>query len=94
MKKCIHCGEPWPLKETPDFSAVCEKCQYCLHSCVNCRLYDSKGERCTSRSTEDIIDREGKNWCEEFIFAGKHDQTDTNSNRDEARKKLEQLFGD
>lgn len=93
MKACYHCGEPWPLKETPDFSAVCEKCQNYLHSCVNCRLFDPKGKRCTSRSTEDITNREGKNWCEEYIFADKKDRTD-NGKSDEARKKLDQLFGD
>lgn len=69
MKKCHSCGAPWEGDGSPAFKASCESCAAYLHSCKNCRLHDPGfHNQCISRTTEQVQDREGPNWCEEFDF--------------------------
>ncbi len=64
--KCAGCGTEIDLG-TVGFGAVCPRCGAYLHACVQCRLYDSAAERCRSLTTEPVRDREGRNYCGEFV---------------------------
>jgi len=68
MKSCHKCGEEWARKEQPGFKTACPKCTACLHSCLNCKLYNPSADRCSSITAECTGDREGLNYCEEFQF--------------------------
>jgi len=61
---CRHCGHE---AEVIGFKAACDKCGEYLHSCVQCDLYDSGSDRCRSLTTEAVSDRNGNNYCEEFV---------------------------
>ena len=92
MPKCAHCGNEWKEIGQPGFNSVCEKCQNYLHSCVNCKLFDIHTEKCKSSTTEEIRDKEGKNYCEEFILGDNEIKSYSQSKSEEAKKKLDQLF--
>jgi hypothetical protein len=62
---CVRCGHEYDAR-TVGFKAVCEGCGEYLHSCVNCRLFDPKADRCRSLTTEAVKDKESLNYCEEY----------------------------
>lgn len=64
--KCIVCSTEWPL-ERVSFGSVCEGCGCWLHSCVQCALWNASAQSCRSSTTDPVADREGKNFCEEWI---------------------------
>lgn len=87
---CILCGAEWPGKSL-SFSAVCEKCDCWLHSCIQCALWDSRARMCGSMTTDTIADRQGKNFCEEWK-PGNH-ETAKGAEKDPGGK-FASLFGE
>lgn len=63
---CQKCGTEY-LSGTIGFKAYCESCGSYLHACIHCRIYDRNAERCRSLTTEAVRDREGINYCEEYV---------------------------
>lgn len=69
--KCWKCGTE---QETSDgkvsFRAVCDRCNFGLHSCCNCRFYQpGRANDCLIPGTEFVSDREANNFCDEFKAA-------------------------
>lgn len=75
------------------FKASCEKCRSWLHACVQCALWDRTAERCRSLSTEQAGDREGANFCEEYVPNTVHDGASDRSCSSQARERFLGLFG-
>ncbi len=87
---CILCGAEWTGRTVP-FSAVCEKCDCWLHSCIQCALWNSQAQMCRSMTTDIVADRQGKNFCEEWK-PGKQEAV-TRAKKD-PKGKFSSLFGD
>ena len=88
---CWKCGAEVDLIDGKvPFRAVCEKCGFSTHACVNCQNY-KRGlpNDCRIPGTDFVADREAGNFCEEFVpLTGKPDQgADVND-------VAAQLFGD
>ena len=67
---CVRCGHKWELKTQPGFRQTCPECDAFLHSCVNCRLYNRRGDQCSSVTAEcKPGSREQHNYCEEYQIA-------------------------
>lgn len=66
---CIHCGYKWEQKTSPGFQQACPGCNAFLHSCVNCRLYNRRSDRCSSVTAECTGQRDHYNYCEEYQIA-------------------------
>jgi hypothetical protein len=94
MKACYNCGTPWQGEARLLFKVVCEKCSAWMHCCRNCKLYDPHAHnKCRSPSTDWVGDPEKQNYCGEFIFADRKEETTTQDEQEEARRKLDDLFG-
>ena len=66
---CVHCGRPWESKSTPGVRQTCPDCDAFLHSCLNCRLYNRKSDRCSSVTADCTGQRDHYNYCEEYQIA-------------------------
>lgn len=69
MRRCVRCGREWTDLSPPGFQEVCPQCDVYLHSCINCRLYNRRADRCSSVTAECTGDREHYNYCEEYQMA-------------------------
>lgn len=68
-RRCYNCGREWDGPARPSVRDSCPGCHAYVHCCRNCRHYDpAMGNRCRSRTTEYIADREKANHCDEFDF--------------------------
>ena len=108
MKRCHQCGDEWTRTEQPGFRETCPRCESWLHSCLNCRLYNPRSDRCSSITAECTGERQLLNYCEEFQFrdmpnnAGHRNgngsgngrgRVKDHGNRTSAREKFDKLFG-
>jgi len=75
MKACHKCGEAWTRRESPGFKETCPGCDGYLHACLNCRLYNPSADCCSSITAECTGARDGLNYCEEFQFREKPNNT-------------------
>ena len=91
--KCWSCGkavELPPLKQL-GFKEVCSSCHAYLHSCKGCRFHEEgRPNECQIPGTEQIRDREGGNFCDEF--APIQVKEEKKENKDQAKKKFDDLF--
>lgn len=91
---CRRCGFDNDLVKV-GFKAICDRCNSYLHSCVHCDLLERNSMTCRSHTTEEVGDREGNNYCEEFIPLT-HDGTVSHEEEgmSDAKNKFKKLFGD
>src|SRR6185295_4245452 len=76
--------------------AECESCRHDLRCCTNCRHYDVRfNNGCRETSAEPVEDKQRRNFCEYFSFSREAVGTSraTSARQDEARQKLDTLFG-
>ena len=66
---CVRCGRKWESKAQPGVRQTCAECDVFLHSCVNCRLYNRRSDRCSSVTAECTGQRDHYNYCEEYQIA-------------------------
>lgn len=96
MIVCRHCGAPVTLSEPIPRDAECAGCGRDLRACVQCRHYDpAYNNSCRETEAEPVAEKERRNFCEFFSFAlGPLPKTgDSAGRQQEARAKLEALFG-
>lgn len=87
--KCDTVQSSLPDGKLP-FRATCEKCDFYLHSCKNCKFFKpGQPNDCMVPGTEPVRDRESFNYCEEFAW--REEKGTTRTSTSEAAKKL---FGD
>ncbi len=88
--RCHFCGAEIELSDKIFQKDECPKCRRDLHACLQCRFYDPKAHHeCREPLADFVRDKEKRNNCTYFEFAGKGEQ---GSNMEEAKRKLEALF--
>ena len=86
---CYFCRLPIPTKNRVGRNDTCEKCGKDLHSCVNCRFYDSNAHNsCKEPQSSWVTDRTKSNFCEYYTPGGNR----VDKKQLDARAKLEALF--
>jgi hypothetical protein len=92
MKFCVFCGKEVSLEGRVYRQDTCPNCGADLHCCVQCEFYDEHAHnRCRETDAEWVSDRGKANFCDYFAFRGGAKSEKTKS--DDARRKLEELFG-
>ncbi len=92
MRSCVFCGKEVPLEGRVHRRDTCPHCGADLHCCVQCEFYDEHAHnRCRETEAEWVSDREKANFCDYFSFRG--GSKSEKSRSDDARRKLEELFG-
>ncbi len=88
---CYKCGEELVLEVKVGRRDMCPNCSAYLHSCFNCKHHDKNvHNECLENQGEFIRDRSEGNFCVYFEF---RPMAGTTSPTDDAKKKLEALFG-
>ena len=96
MTVCRHCGAAVTLSEPLPRDAECSGCGRDLRACVHCRHYDSAyNNSCRETEAEPVVEKDRRNFCEFFSFAqGTLPKAeDSSGQQQEARARLEALFG-
>lgn len=90
---CHQCGKETPIAGKPGRSDLCPGCGSALKCCLNCRFYDEKAHhQCREPQAEWVSDKAAANFCDEFLPSDRPTKT-TDNRADEARRKLDALFG-
>ena len=93
---CWQCGETLAEVMLP-FSRrqVCDHCNADQHVCRMCHNFDlGVSGQCTEDRAEDITEKERANFCDYFSPNPQAYSGQGASNRDQAKAKLDALFGD
>lgn len=92
MIVCHHCGKELQ-EEKISRRDSCPSCGSDMHACLNCRFYSkTASKQCTEPKAEFVKDKEKANFCE--WFQPKRERSGaTESEKDAARKALDDLFG-
>lgn len=91
---CWKCGTAWEGDSQPGRAETCAQCSRDIRSCRNCQHHDpTYHNECRIPNTEMIRDRDRSNFCDEFELSKKKPATSSISPVDEARRKLDALFG-
>ena len=92
MMHCYNCQAEINLSGQPSRAATCPKCAAYLHCCRNCRFYDPNAHnQCREPQAEWVQDKEMANFCDFFEASSKMADKET-ARKEEARKKLDELF--
>lgn len=101
--RCSLCGTIVPPPVQIDFESLCSKCKADLHSCKNCRHFDTGARfECTQPIPERVTKKDLRNQCELFMArtsieretrdsGGGNSQTSP-SNPSDARSAFDNLF--
>jgi hypothetical protein len=66
--RCALCGTIVPPPVEIDYESRCPKCKADLHSCKNCRHFDTSAQfECTQNIPERITKKDLRNKCEFFM---------------------------
>lgn len=94
--QCHACGAPVAISEPIPRDAECGACRHDLRCCTNCRHYDTRyNNSCRENSAEPVEDKERRNFCEYFSFSREphRGSSAVSAKQDDARRKLDSLFG-
>ena len=89
---CQQCNKKAELEHKVGFREECPHCGSDLHTCLNCRFYDTSAyNECKESSAERVLNKDRNNYCEYFdpIKEGKDSVL---LDRAEQLKKAEALF--
>ena len=90
MKKlsCWNCKKPLTI-DSVSFRASCDHCFHDQHVCLNCKYYSpSKPNCCELLNTENVKEKDKRNFCEDFSL------NDNSDNEEQSSTKIKKLFGD
>lgn len=89
--ECFFCGELIEYDGRIGRLEDCPRCGKYLHTCFQCRFYDrSYHNDCRENQAPLVGDKETANFCEFFEMG--RDGKQENSRKEDAKKKLEDLF--
>jgi hypothetical protein len=93
---CWKCGATIEAKpgERVSSGEECARCGADLHSCRNCRFYDtSKDNQCAEPQAEWVRDKEAANYCDYFEPSSRvNPRSATSSTSENAKKRFNSLF--
>jgi len=93
MKICSLCGKQIEVDKYFSRKSVCPKCGGDLHICMNCRLYSERAHnKCTEPKAEFQRSREKANFCDYFVFRDGDRASSPSRAKEDALKKLDDLF--
>ena len=88
---CHHCGHQIDVDHKIGREELCSECSSYLHCCMNCELYAPAAyHECRETEIEWVEDKSIGNFCDYFKPSDKYQPT--NTKRDEAKRKLDDLF--
>ena len=101
--RCSLCGTIVPASIEINFESQCPKCKADLHSCKNCRHFDTSAQfECTQRIPQRVVKKDLRNHCEFFMArtsveretrdSGGGSGPATPSNSSDARNAFDNLF--
>ena len=91
---CYHCG--MERRTTPRIGReeACRGCGVYLHCCLNCAFYsETAHHQCREPEAEFVHNKKSANFCDFFTPGSAPDKT-VGNRADDARRKLNELFGD
>lgn len=92
MKVCALCGKEVAVDKYFTRKSVCPKCGGDLHICLNCRFYsETAHNKCLEPKAEFQRSRDKANFCDYFVFR-KGGSPSSDEAREDALKKLNDLF--
>lgn len=91
MKVCSNCNKEVEIDKFFSRKSVCSSCGGDLHVCMNCRFYSEiSHNKCTEPKAEFQRTRDRANFCDYFVF--RESAASASAGREDARKKLDDLF--
>ena len=89
---CYNCQTQIEFDGRPGRGETCPKCSSYLHCCLNCSFHDADAHnQCREPQAEWVKNKEMANFCG-YFEAGTQAKSGGSSRKDEALKKLEELF--
>ena len=82
-----------PMGGTVSVRDACSKCNFDLHSCVNCGHFSREAyNECREPQAERVLDKEKANYCDYFCAHQGRDRLKGGKSKDEYLKRLDGLF--
>jgi len=73
--------------------SICPACNGDLHICLNCKFYsESSHNKCLEPKAEFQRTRDRANFCDFFAFRKTPSSSSSEKEKEDAKKKLEELF--
>lgn len=88
---CSRCKKNLSVEIPVGFKTICDYCSEYLHSCVQCRHFDSLKNRCKAKVEEKPKDTFSHNFCDEYSVLENNNEKTTG--QDQSSKALNQLEG-
>lgn len=89
---CHACRNAVQSAGKPGRQESCPKCGAALHCCRNCRFFsESAYHQCREDQSEFVNDKTAANFCD-YFEAAEPGTAGTDSRRENAKKKLDDLF--
>ncbi|MCK5147534.1 hypothetical protein KAR48_12325 [bacterium] len=93
--KCHKCSHEVERSQKPGRADYCPKCSSALRCCMNCDLYlETAYHQCRENQAEWVFDKEAPNFCSYFKMNTKDVKKKKNDKAADARRKLDELFGE
>ncbi|MEW6109990.1 MAG: hypothetical protein AB1632_12605 [Nitrospirota bacterium] len=93
MKICALCRKEIEIDKYFSRDTVCTECGGDLHICFNCKFYsESSHNKCMEPKAEFQRVRDRANFCDYFFFKEVADSSSPEREKDEARRRLDELF--
>lgn len=93
MKICAFCKKEIEADKYFSGKSSCPKCGRDLHICLNCRFYsESAHNKCLETRAEFQRTRDKTNFCDYFIFKDSAGASSSEKEKEDALKKLNELF--
>ncbi len=90
---CYHCGSEIKIEERIFRQQECPECGVYLHCCLNCIYYDKLAyHQCREDQADYVQDKKMANFCG-YFKPSKKKRENQKTRSDEAKRKLEALFG-
>jgi len=91
MKKvtCFQCNYISKLSTKVSFREECPQCGADMHTCLNCRFYDTSSyNECKEPSAEKVTDKDRNNYREYFEAGGDNSTIGSHSYTEKKKKQL------
>lgn len=90
---CFSCGAELEVPHgVVGRNHTCDKCTADVRCCYNCAFYDKNAyNECHESQAERVVDKNRANFCD-FFSLGKGGKSSAGSSREDALKKLDDLF--
>ena len=90
---CWNCKNEIKKIDKISRSGTCPHCQAYLHCCFNCIFYDKLAyHECKEPQAEWIKEKDNANFCDYFSSIKEKTKNYTTLSKEEAQKKLNELF--